>query len=199
MTIPRGAVILDVGCGMKPYKDLFSEMTYMGIDIEGGGHPDTDKVVDTYFDGVNIPYESNKFHTVICTEVLEHSIDPERLIQEMNRVIMKGGKLYLTMPFVWNEHEVPYDFRRYTRFEHERVLKQYGFDVESIQHTNGVFGTAGQLVCAYVFESLKIRSTLFKFLLSIFVFVPILSMSILLDFLTKNTWITLGYIVIAKK
>lgn len=197
--IKNDSKILDVGCGIKPYKDLFLSSEYLGIDIEGGGHPDVDKMVDKYFDGVKIPYGDNFFDTVICTEVLEHSTDPEELISEMNRVLKKDGKLYITMPFVWNEHEIPYDFRRFTSYEHKRLLRAKDFIIENISSTSGVFGTCGQLITAYIFESIKIRSTLLKFVLSIFIFMPVQFIAIALDKLTRNHWITLGYVVIAKK
>ncbi len=44
-------IILDVGCGIKPYESLFKNSKYIGIDIEGGGHKDEFKKVDKYFDG----------------------------------------------------------------------------------------------------------------------------------------------------
>jgi len=197
--IKPGSKILDVGCGIKPYKNLFFDMEYLGIDIQGGGHPDADKTVDKFFDGTNIPYEDNKFDVVICTEVLEHSLEPEKLTLEINRVLKNEGTLYLTMPFVWNEHETPYDFRRFTSFEHKRILQKNNFFIDSIESINGVFTTSSQLVCAYIFESTKIGGTFLKFILSIFVFVPIQLFSIILDKLTRNKWITLGYVVIAKK
>jgi ubiquinone/menaquinone biosynthesis C-methylase UbiE len=62
--------ILDIGCGIKPYRHLFTSSSYTGIDIAGGGHEDRAKTVDAYYDGHNIPFPNQSFDTIICTQVL---------------------------------------------------------------------------------------------------------------------------------
>ncbi|KKQ61474.1 MAG: hypothetical protein US81_C0006G0030 [Parcubacteria group bacterium GW2011_GWE2_38_18] len=192
--------ILDVGCGIKPYQNLFKQADdYIGIDIKGGGHYDQAKYVDRYFDGINIPFEENSFDLVICTQVLEHSENPVGLLKEMNRALKKDGQLYLTMPFVWNEHETPFDFRRFTRFEHERILKQANFLENKIEPTCGVFGVCGQLISAFIFENLAGKNILTKIFVSLVICFPVQTIFIILDFIFKNSWITLDYIITTKK
>jgi len=89
-----GKKILDVGCGIKPYKNLFNSSSYVGIDIDYGGHNNQAKVVDKFYDGVNIPYDDNSFDIVICTEVMEHVVDPEKLLSEIHRVLKIGGRIF---------------------------------------------------------------------------------------------------------
>ena len=43
-----------------------------------------------------------------------------------------GGKLLLTVPFVWDEHEQPYDFARYTSFGLRALLEKQALKV--VQH-----------------------------------------------------------------
>jgi len=114
--------ILDVGCGLKPYESLFFTHEYIGIDVESGYWSEVDKKTNTYFDGINIPFDNNSFDVVLCTEVLEHASDPDKLLKEIFRVLKDDGILYLTVPFVWNEHEVPYDFRRFTQYGIKKML-----------------------------------------------------------------------------
>ena len=79
-------MILDVGCGSRIYEHIFSKSNYLGIDVEISGRTSKQKLADQYYDGVNIPYESAVFDLIICTEVLEHCEDTEKLINEIYRV-----------------------------------------------------------------------------------------------------------------
>ncbi len=46
----------------------------------------------------NIPWEENTFDTVICTEIIEHVFDTDRLLIEINRVLKPGGNLIISTP-----------------------------------------------------------------------------------------------------
>jgi len=114
--------VLDVGCGDLIYKSLFKEQDLIGIDVEESGRKSNQKNPDFYFDGINIPFEENTFDLVLCTEVIEHAVEPEELINEIRRVLKPSGYLYLTVPMMFGEHETPYDFRRYTSFGLKKLL-----------------------------------------------------------------------------
>ena len=148
--------VLDVGCGVKPYQHLFSSQKYLGIDIKGGGLEDSIKRVDNIFDGKKIPYPSNKFDAVMATEVLEHVEDPLGLLTEMRRVLKPQGKLFLTMPFIWPEHGIPYDFQRYTSFKLNKILLQLNFRSVSVFKTSGVFATCGQLISDFFYSRIRL-------------------------------------------
>ncbi len=122
-------LIVDVGCGTQPYKKYFFRQQYMGIDIKESGRPTSQKCPDQYFDGLHIPMDDQTVDAIICTEVLEHALDHEILISEMFRVLKAGGKLCLTVPFIWGLHETPYDFRRFTPYGLAEVTKRFGFEI----------------------------------------------------------------------
>ncbi len=195
-----GQKILDIGCGEKPYQNLFlNYKEYVGIDIEGGGHNDESKNVDKFYDGKKIPFPDGSFENVICTQVLEHVDDSELLLNEISRILKKGGKVFLTMPFVWNEHEVPFDYRRFTRYEHFRIFNKAGLTVEKIENTSGLFGVCGQLISAFIFEKINPNFFIFKLLVVTIICFPIQVVFIFLDFVFKNSWITLDYVINARK
>lgn len=190
--------ILDLGCGCKPYSTLFAGSEYVGIDIEGGGHKGSAKNADLSFDGENIPFIDNFFEVIICTQVLEHTEAPEKLIQEANRVLKNGGILFLTCPFVWPEHEVPYDFRRYTQYGLKKILEENNFNIEKILPTTGVFASVGQLLSSFLFELVG-KNLFWRLPMAVIVCFPIQLSFFILDFLFRHKGLALDYVVIAKK
>ena len=125
--------LLDVGCGIKPYKEFILDRnkrvtSYIGLDFEEAivgeyalGKP------DLFWQGDVIPMDDHSVDTVIATELFEHCPDPERVMKEMARVLKPGGVLFFTVPFLWNLHLVPHDEYRYTPFSLKRHLQNAGF------------------------------------------------------------------------
>lgn len=70
-------IILDIGCGSKPYKGLFTADQYIGMDIRISGHHHVNSLIDVFYDGSNIPFGNNHFDSIVCFEVLEHVFNPK--------------------------------------------------------------------------------------------------------------------------
>ena len=105
--------MIDIGCGNKPYKNLFKHCkSYIGLEIES----ENKNSADFTYDGKNFPFEDETFDSAVCSEVLEHVFEPNQFLKEVNRVLKKNGLIILTLPFFWDEHEQPYDYARYTSF-----------------------------------------------------------------------------------
>lgn len=121
--------LLDFGCGSKPYQSLFRVDEYIGLDFEKTGHDHSNEQIDVYYDGKTIPFEAGHFDSVLCSEVAEHLFDLPSSLSEMNRVLKKGGRILITCPFVWGEHEVPYDYARYTKYALNDLLEKNGFQI----------------------------------------------------------------------
>lgn len=127
--LPDGARVLDVGCGLRPYEKYFKRGEYIGIDVYESGREAEGKLADYEFDGLTIPLDTASFDAVICTEVLEHAVDADHLLSEISRVTKAGGSLFVTVPFMWGLHELPYDFRRYTSVGIQKKISEVGYDI----------------------------------------------------------------------
>jgi SAM-dependent methyltransferase len=165
--------ILDVGCGQKPYRDMFKFNSYIGMDIEQGGHDHSNEVIDVFYDGEKFPFESGTFDSIICNEVFEHVFNPEEFIDEINRVLKMKGYFLFTVPFVWGEHEQPYDFARYSSFGLKFILEQNGFVVEKHRKTMGGVSTIFQLFNAYLYSKLISRNNYYNLIITLFIFAPV--------------------------
>ena len=128
--VEKGSRVLDVGCGNRPYQKFFGHCEYLGIDVEMSGRKLTDKEADLFYDGENIPFPDGHFNVVVCTQVFEHCLNPGKLVREIHRVLKPNGMFFFSVPFLWGEHEVPYDFRRFTSFGSKKFLEENGFLVE---------------------------------------------------------------------
>jgi len=61
-----------------------------------------------------------------------------------------SGFLFLTVPFLWPLHEVPYDEHRYTPFSLKRHLAGSGFDDIDLKPLGGWDASLGQMLGLWV-------------------------------------------------
>ena len=78
---------------------------------------------------LNIPFADDTFGFVRNAAVLEHVREPQRMIDEMGRVLKPGGHVYTEVPFLQHFHAYPNDFQRYT----VEGLKQAFKDFEVVE------------------------------------------------------------------
>lgn len=143
--------LLDVGCGTKPYQTLFQVERYAGLDIDSAASR-ARKQADYFYDGKLFPLSDASFDAVLCNQVLEHVFNPEEFLSEIVRVMKPGGRLLLTVPFVWDEHEQPFDYARYTSFGLRALLERSGLKVVRQEKLGADASVLFQLANAYFFK-----------------------------------------------
>lgn len=192
--------VLDVGCGRKPYRNLFQVDQYIGMDIENPGHDHSNEEIDVYYDGKTFPFEEAKFDSVMSSEVLEHVFEPEDFLREVNRVLKQDGRLLLTVPFMWDEHEQPNDYARYSSFGLKHVLEKNGFQVLSLTKSALGIRAVVQLFNLYVYKKFRTKSRVINTLLTIVLLSPFTMLGVLFSkVLPRGQDMYLNNIVVAKK
>ena len=130
--------LLDIGCGTKPYQSICNVNEYIGLEIDDEGNRNH-SYADVFYDGKVIPFNDNTFDSILSSEVFEHVFNPDEFLQEVNRVAKMGGLFLITVPFIWAEHEKPYDYARYSSFGLKHILSKNGFEVvEHRKSGNGI-------------------------------------------------------------
>lgn len=118
------ASILDVGCGEQPYRSLLDGSRFVGVNIEA-----TDARPDVVADGLKMPFREATFPAAVCTQVIEHVVDPALLLSEIARCLRPGGMLLLSGPMYWPLHEEPHDYWRFTKHGLKLLLRNNGFEL----------------------------------------------------------------------
>ena len=125
--------------------------------------------------------------------------NPDEFLSEINRALKIDGKFLLTVPFVWDEHEQPYDYARYSSFGLKALLERHGFEV--IKHHKSVndFRVIFQLVNAYLYKTTE-RIPLVRQLTTVTLCAIINSLGIVISsILPKNNDLYLDNIILARK
>jgi len=155
--------LLDVGCGDRPHASLFPQVTrYLGIEhlaavvnVEEAHRTSFARlqgVVDVFGDGAALPFADACVDAVLCLEVLEHVPDPQAVARELCRVLRPGGVAVVSVPLVYELHQVPYDFRRYTVFGIRAELERAGLAIEEVVARGTSPLTAGLLLSHAIYR-----------------------------------------------
>jgi SAM-dependent methyltransferase len=192
--------ILDVGCGKKPYKNLFNYKSYIGLDIENEGHDHTNEDIDVYYDGNKFPFSDKQFESIIANQVFEHVFNPNDFLKECYRVLKNDGKLLLTVPFVWDEHEQPYDFGRYSSFGIISILKEHNFEVLCHDKTLNDFRCVIELLILYIYKITRVKNKYLNYITSVILISPLNILGLLLyKLFPKNNDLFIDNIILCKK
>lgn len=132
-------MLLDAGAGEGQYRPLFSHTRYIGVDYTIGDPHWNYSQLNAFADLSHLPFKDNSFEAVLCTQVLEHIREPERVLKELHRVLKPGGQLILTAPGNSEEHQIPYDFYRYTSYGLQYLFEKAGFEILEVRRLGGHF------------------------------------------------------------
>jgi SAM-dependent methyltransferase len=135
------AAILEVGCGDGSFTRSLAECStrVTAVDISASqvernarAHPEIRFIQHDI--AQSFPFANEAFDAIWCSEVLEHLFDPGFALREMQRVLARGGRLLVTVPyhglfkdvlialFKWDEHFSPTN--PHIRFFTRKTLSQ---------------------------------------------------------------------------
>jgi SAM-dependent methyltransferase len=99
-----------ISCDLYPYKDVD-----LVCDLTKG-----------------LPLKSGSFDAVHLSNVLEHVQRPMEFMKTVADKLKRGGRLIAMVPFLTGEHQIPYDFHRYTRYGIKSLVETAGLSLEEI-------------------------------------------------------------------
>lgn len=134
--------VLDFGAGNSPYKFFFNCGKYTTADIQQNEQNTIDDIIEKK---KPLPYHDNEFDLILCMDVLEHTDNISEILNDLKRVLSTNGKLVISLPFLYREHEMPFDYVRFTSSGIKNLLDKEGFNNIEITKSGNYFFTAFSL------------------------------------------------------
>jgi len=190
-------ILADIGCGTNPYKKMSLAHASRHIGIE---HPDSlhgtenaDIISNAYHTGL----KDESVDSIFCSAVLEHLEEPQKAVMECHRILKSDGYGIFSAPFIWQLHEEPRDFFRYTEFGLLHLFKTAGLEVVEIIPLSGFFVTMAQMLVNFLYS-------FNQGILKRIPVIPILGIIILatgygLDLIYKNKRWTWAWVAVVRK
>lgn len=144
--IPKGSIMIDLGCGDMPYRSMMNEMgiEYYGADIDRG-----DYIID---EEGRTSFEKASADVVLSVQVLEHVNNIKFYFEEVCRLLDRSGILLLSTHGTWLYHPHPEDHRRWTRSGLIAELNANSLEVEEAHPIVGPLATTTLIrLTAYAF------------------------------------------------
>ena len=142
--LPRrdGAQALDLGSDKCPYRDVLAKRGYevRTLDITRDSGADYAGTAEA----TGLPDAS--FDLVLCTQVLEHCMNPWTAAREIHRILKPGGHLIASAPHVWFYHPHPTDHWRFTQEGMARLCREAGLEPVTLLAQGGTVLTLGQVL-----------------------------------------------------
>jgi SAM-dependent methyltransferase len=121
LTLPARLLVIgggEVGSGVQAIYDD-PDVQVIGTDIYHSPH------VTLIADGHRLPFADQSVDGVWIQAVLEHVLDPQRVVAEIHRVLRPDGLVFADTPFMQQVHEGAYDFTRFTLSGHRWLFRHF--------------------------------------------------------------------------
>ena len=160
----KNKFLLDLGAGNCIFKNYFKRLDYLSLDIAQNKNKSINIIANI---NKKFPFKKNKFDYVLSTQVLEHLENPHHFFKEVNRILKKNGKMFLTTNYIYEPHMIPNDYFRFTKYGLRLLAEKNGFMVERISPQGGYYQTIFYLLSNFI----EIRNIpLFSFALFVIFF-----------------------------
>lgn len=117
-------VLLDIGSGFSPYKPFFKNIIkYIKMDKFEYLNAKPDIIGDALY----IPLKDSSIDSVFSSQVMEHVTNPQKMVDEIYRVLKKDGICIITTHMAQVLHGEPHDYFRFTEYGLKELFKKFKY------------------------------------------------------------------------
>lgn len=204
-SLPKGR-ILDIGCANRWVAGhLPSGCQYVGVDYPATGGLLYGSRPDVFADAARLPVRDGVVDALVMLEVLEHLRFPSAALCEAARVLRPGGRLLLSVPFLYPIHDAPHDFQRFTTYGLAREIESAGLIVVEVVPSLGSAQSAGLVACLALagMSAEAVRHRRLSLMLVPFLLIALPAVNLLAwvagRMLPSWSALTAGYVLVASK
>jgi SAM-dependent methyltransferase len=106
-------------------------------------------------DGCALCFAEASFDTALCLQVLEHVLEPLRMVSELGRVLRPGGVAVLLVPQTSTTHLAPHYYGNFSRFWIEAALSRAGLRVLEHRRLGGVWSSMASHLVFFFLQALR--------------------------------------------
>lgn len=159
--------LMDLGCG-DGQLIRYLHLRNSSVQFSGLTTPGTSRKINSLGFQIKegdmhlLPWENETFDAVTARHVLEHSISPLISLQEINRVLVPGGFLYMVVPdpnsewiALWQDH---YSVLTYNNWR--KLIQDSGFEIENFIESTWLASHSMKNEIEYRFKLKKLGSNI---------------------------------------
>ncbi len=150
--------LLDVGCGEKQYYDLVKSKTDSYIGLEHPACYFNDIQVEVFGDAHHLPFKTESFNTILCTQVLMYIKEPSQVFKELSRVLKKGAYLIVSADKSYPNHRSGSEYFRFTHEGLRFLAESNGLHVNCVKPICGLPATIGLYLSRYIYGTFMVSS-----------------------------------------
>jgi len=117
--VPEGGHLLDLGSGERRLKEG-------AVNVDVVSSPSVDVIADAH----QLPFPDAVFDAIVLQSVIEHVLEPERVLAESSRVMKPAGRIWVEAPFLYPVHDSS-DYYRWTVAGLRHVVSKHFVVVQS--------------------------------------------------------------------
>jgi len=134
-------LLLDVGCGAKPFAGVFRGVTYVGCDLVASPFPE-DPRPEVLARAEMLPFRDGSIDTVFCISTLNYLPEPVRMLEEAHRVLRRDGAVIVEF-LQMAPPDQPDDYLRFTRAGALELLRRAGLEPLECVPIGGLWARVG--------------------------------------------------------
>lgn len=135
-TLEPGLKVLQIGSDGEVFEKLMQRAAETGFKVTTCDIVE-EKNPDILGDLCTLDLGEELYDVIVCSEVIEHLHSPHLAVERMHKALKKGGRLIVTIPFMFPIHADPYDYVRYTKTGLKHLLRE--FESVEVSERNSYF------------------------------------------------------------